>query len=255
MRPRSPPKAWMCGSTPAPHSQARPTHPRRHRRTILPTDGRHPPSGALRVRLQQHTPARDPTGPHPRAEPGRPRASSPGTLGPQCPTCLPPHRRPRAAAGFGRQRRRPEHPPPPPARPPPPPPPTVTRTLTPARGPMRAHPASAPSLCGMRRPPLPLPLPRRVAVAARRRDAARHAASPSLLCCPPLPPPPPAATAAPGRHDPPLGRHSSGARFFPPPPPSRRADLSHFDPALGGDGAPETRRPARDAAKTRRAVR
>lgn len=202
MRPWSPPRAWSCRSTPAPHTSPRPTHPRRHGRTLPPTDRRHPPSGALRVRLQPHTPVRNPAGPYPQAEPGRPRTSSPGIEVRLVPHACQPHRHPTAAAGFGRQRRRPTHP-------------------STAACPSTAATAANGYASGDARATTDAAAPRQRAYPVRDATAAAAAATAAAggrrghvsrrrraggvavpAAVPRLPSPPPAAAAAPGRHDP-----------------------------------------------------
>lgn len=200
MRPWSP---RSCHPTPAPHT---PDFP--------PTDRRQAPPAARCACDSNRTPpyVTRPVHTHEPIQVGRVQAV-PAHRGPDCPTRLPTPPPPESSDGVCVPALPASaNPPPPPARPPPPPPPTATRTATSARGTTRAHPASGSTRCGMRRPPLPLPPPRRVAVAGRGRGAARRAALPSLLR-------PPAAITTPGCRRRP--------RLPPPPPPATTPSWPH----------------------------
>lgn len=249
MRPWSPPRAWSCRPTPAPHI---PDFP--------PTDRRQAPPAARCACDSNRTPpyVTRPVHTHEPIQVGRVQAV-PAHRGPDCPTRLPTPPPPESSDGVCVPALPASaNPPPPPARPPPPPPPTAADSNVRARNDagapgQRVYPvrdaataaAAAPAAAGGRR-----------GKGSRRRQTcgvAVPAAAPGCHHHPRLPPPPPAAAAAPARHDP-LLAISSGARCFPPPPPSRRADLSPLDPALGGYGARGARRPPRDAATTSRAA-
>lgn len=242
--------------------RGRATPPRRRTpRTSPQRTADTPPSGALRVRLQPHTPVRDPPGPYPRADPGRPRTSSPGTprsglsCTPTNPTAAREQRRGLRASVAGQRE-----------------PSTAARASTAATAAdghadsnvrarndagaprQRVYPvrdaataaAAAPAAAGGRR-----------GKGSRRRQTcgvAVPAAAPGCHHHPRLPPPPPAAAAAPARHDPLLATSVAAPAAFPRHHPPVEQTCPPLTPGLGGYGARGARRPPRDAATTSRAA-
>lgn len=250
MRPWSPPRAWSCRPTPAPHI---PDFP--------PTDRRQAPPAARCACDSNRTPpyVTRPVHTHEPIQVGRVQ-SVPAHRGPDCPTRLPTPPPPESGDGVCVPALPASaHPPPPPARPPPPPPPTAADSNVRARNDagaprQRVYPvrdaataaAAAPAAAGGRR-----------GKGSRRRQTcgvAVPAAAPGCHHHPRLPPPPPAAAAAPARHDPLLATSVAAPAAFPRHHPPVEQTCPPLTPGLGGYGARGARRPPRDAATTSRAA-